>query len=151
LRHRKPRQHGIHLEVTMNYPSVFEQLMQAAAAQPEPQRLLFVFAAAELPDEASAEQRAAFAAGHGGTLTPQLCVDKSPEALSSFEALCAESAEAGLPWQVVFVAGLSGQAGQPPSAAQVETTLNKLVERVKAGQFEGLLALDRQGGMLSFH
>lgn len=134
----------------MDQPTVFEQLLQAAAAQAEPQRLLFVFAAAELPEEANAEQQAAFDAGHGGTLAPQLCVDKAPEELSSFEALCTESAEAGQPWQVVFVAGLSGQGGQPPSAALIEVTLNKLVERVKMGQFEGLLALDSKGDMLSF-
>lgn len=43
--------------------SLFDQLLQAAAAQPEPQRLLFVFAEAELPGDADAAQRARFEAG----------------------------------------------------------------------------------------
>ena len=37
----------------MAIPTHFEQLLAAAAAQPEPQRLLFVFATAGLPDDAS--------------------------------------------------------------------------------------------------
>jgi len=39
-------------------PSHFELLLQAAPSQPEPQRLLFVFAAAELPADASPAPRA---------------------------------------------------------------------------------------------
>jgi hypothetical protein len=37
--------------------SHFDQLLQAAAAQPEPQRLLFVLATAGLPDDATVSQR----------------------------------------------------------------------------------------------
>ena len=40
--------------------SSFDDLIEAARAQPEPQRLLFVFAAVELPDDATAAQRARF-------------------------------------------------------------------------------------------
>ena len=43
----------------------FDDLMRAARQQPEPQRLLFVFAGAELPDDSSPEQRRRFAAGAG--------------------------------------------------------------------------------------
>src|SRR5215207_1626424 len=78
----------------MTSPSQFELLLQAAASQPEPQRLLFVFAAAELPADASAAQRARFEAGQGGALTPLACVDKAVGDLSSFEALVAESRRA---------------------------------------------------------
>ena len=53
----------------MNQSSHFRQLLQAAAAQPDPQRLLFVFAAAELPDDPTPAQRERFAAGEGGALT----------------------------------------------------------------------------------
>ena len=37
--------------------SSFDDLIEAARAQPEPQRLLFVFAAVELPDDASAARK----------------------------------------------------------------------------------------------
>ena len=100
----------------MTSPTHFEQLLQAAAAQPEPQRLLFVFAAAELPDDASPAQRERFAAGQGGALVPLACVDKDPADLTDFEALVAESRQASPPWQAVFIAGLAGENGRPPSA-----------------------------------
>ena len=45
--------------------SSFDGLLQAARMQPEPQRLLFVFAAVELPDDATPAQRARFEAGQG--------------------------------------------------------------------------------------
>lgn len=131
-------------------PSHFEQLLQAAAAQPEPQRLLFVFAAAELPDDASPAQRERFAAGQGGALAPLACVDKDPADLTSFEALVAESRSASPPWQVVLIAGLSGQGGRAPSPAQVDSALQTMIENVRAGRFGGLLALDPDGEPLSF-
>ena len=91
----------------------FDDLIQAARAQPEPQRLLFVFAGAELPADASAEQRRQFDAGEGGELAPLMCVDKSADELASFEAFAAEAAQAGPPWAIVFSAALSGRGGVP--------------------------------------
>jgi hypothetical protein len=58
--------------------SSFDDLLCAARAQPEPQRLLFVFADAVLPDDSSPEQRARFEAGQGGALVPLMFVDKTP-------------------------------------------------------------------------
>lgn len=134
----------------MNQRSHFEQLLQAAAAQPEPQRLLFVFAAAELPGDATPAQRARFAAGEGGTLAPLMCVDKAPHELAGFAALSAESRRAGPPWQVVFAAGLSGSQGRPPSAAQVDTALEAMVEAVRSGSIGRFAAYDAQGEPLEF-
>ena len=79
----------------MDKSSHFDHLLRAAAADLEPQRLLFVFATAELPDDATPEQRRRFAAGGGGTLKPVMCVDKGLDDLASFEELVAESSEAG--------------------------------------------------------
>jgi len=134
----------------MDKPSHFEQLLQAAAAEPEPQRLLFVFAAAELPEDATPAQRQRFAAGGGGTLEPMICVDKGLDELAGFDELVAESRQAGPPWHVVFAAGLSGRNGQPPSTGQVEQALQKMVERVRGGMIESLLALDSSGEALHF-
>jgi hypothetical protein len=134
----------------MTTPSHFDQLVRAAAAQPQPQRLLFVFATAELPDDATPAQRERFATGGGGSLAPLMCVDKSPAELSGFDALVAESREAGPPWQVVFAAGLSGRDRRPPTAEQVDRALQTMVERVRGGMVEGLLALDPSGDALHF-
>lgn len=128
----------------------FDRLLQAAAAQTEPQRLLFVFATAGLPDDATPAQRKRFAAGRGGTLTPLMCVDKGPAELSGFDEFVAESHTAGSRWQVVFAAGLSGRNGQSPSAEQVAQALKTIEERVRQGTIDGLLALDPSGEPLRF-
>ena len=136
--------------MTMTSPSHFDLLLRAAASQPEPQRLLFVFAQAELPPDASAAQRERFEAGQGGTLTPLACVDKAPAELTGFDALVAESHHVGGAWHVVFIAGLSGQGGRPPSSALVDSMLQAMVENVRSGRFGGYLTLDPKGDPLSF-
>ncbi len=128
--------------------SPFAQLLQAAHAQPDEQRLLFVFAAAELPEQATAEQREEFARGQGGSLTPLMCVDKAPDEVGSFQALADEARRMGPPWQVVFVAALSGKGPQPPADAQVDQALQRMVDAVKHGGIEGFLAFDPQGQLL---
>lgn len=130
--------------------SHFEQLLAAAAAQPEPQRLLFVFTGAELPPDATPAQRARFEAGQGGALTPLACVDKEPGELSSFEALVAEARSATPDWQVVFIAGLSGSGGQPPSHERVDRALGMMVEAVRTGRLHAYLALGPRGEPLRF-
>ena len=125
--------------------SHFDDLLQAARLQSEPQRLLLVFAEATLPAGASAEQRAAFEAGESGELAPLMCVDKDPHALASFEALAAEAAASGPGWALVFAAALSGQAGQPPSAARVDAALQQMVEAVRSGDLARLIPFDRSG------
>lgn len=126
----------------------FRQLLIAAAAQPEPQRLLFVFATAELPDNATPEQVERFRRGKGGSLTPQMCVDKAPGDLADFAALVAESRKAGPPWQVVFAASLAGQANQPPTKDRIGQALKTMVEAVRGGGIGGFTAYGPQGGFL---
>lgn len=134
----------------MNQESHFQQLLRAAAAQDEPQRLLFVFAGAELPRSASEDQRARFLAGEGGSLTPLMCVDKAPGELADFDALLAESRLAGPPWRVVFAAGLSGRLGQPPSRAEVDEGLKAMAGAVRGGGVGGFAAYGPTGEPLDF-
>lgn len=117
----------------MDQTSHFQQLLRTAASQAEPHRLLFVFATAELPRDATAAERDQFQAGGGGALTPTLCVDKAPSDLSGFGELLAESRAAGPPWQVMFAAGLPGREGRPPSNEDVEAGLNVMVDAIRAG------------------
>lgn len=135
----------------MSSASHFEQLLQAAAAQAEPQRLLFVFTQAELPENPTPEQRERFKAGSGGALKPLACVDKSPAELSTFEALVDESRHACPPWQVLFIAALAGQEGRPPSTALVDSALHAMVEAVKAGRFAGYMALAPNGEPITLY
>jgi hypothetical protein len=128
----------------MNIAS-FDDLLQAARQQSEPQQLLFVFTRAELSAGASAEQRAHYEAGEGGELAPLMCVDKTASELASFDALCAEAARAGPPWRIVFTAALSGRAGQPPAGADIDAALQHMVDAIKAGRLEGMLPFNRAG------
>jgi hypothetical protein len=135
----------------MTDPSHFQQLLQVAASQAEPHRLLFVFAVSELPDDATPTQRARFLAGEGGALAPLMCVDKAPDELRDFEALLQESRRAGPPWQVVFAAALAGAGGQPPSEAQVESALQAMVQAVHDGGVGRFAAFGPTGHPLNFH
>lgn len=131
--------------------SSFDDLLQAARAQSEPQRLLFVFAGAELPDDATPAERARFAEGQGGALTPLMCVDKAPAELATFDSLVEEARQFGEQWAIVFVAALSGQLGTPPSADAAERALNRMVESVKAGRFGAFIPFDRHGHGVTFN
>lgn len=127
--------------------SHFDDLLLAARAQTEPQRLLLVFASASLPDDATPAQRASFEAGESGELAPLMCVDKDPLALGSFAALLAEAAEAAGPqaWALVFAGALAGGQGLPPPDSQVAAALQRMTEQVRSGDIAGFIAFDRQG------
>lgn len=128
----------------------FQDLLDAARRQPEPQRLLFVFARVELPQNATAEQRERFDRREGGTLSPSLCVDKAPEEIESFAALAAESATTGQDWDMVFVGSLSGRAGIAPSADEAAQPLRFMVNAINNGQVAQFASFDRNGVVLQF-
>ncbi|MBK7720345.1 MAG: ribonucleotide reductase subunit alpha [Simplicispira sp.] len=125
--------------------SCFDDLLQAARAQAEPQRLLFVFAGVELPDDATPAQRERFAQGEGGALVPQMCVDKAPDELASFDALVQEAAQFGKDWTLVFAAAMSGTLNRAPTSGDAELPLESMVDAIKRGVHAGLIPFDRTG------
>ena len=125
--------------------SNFDDLLRAARTQPEPQRLLFVFARAVLPDDSTPEQRARFEAGEGGALAPLMAVDRTPDDLGTFAALVEESRQFGTDWAVVFVASLPGRAGRPPTSKEADQPLQRMIESIKAGSLGPFLPFNRQG------
>jgi len=48
----------------------FDDFLAIAKSQPQQERLLMVFARAELPDEANDQEKIAYFQGKGGALTP---------------------------------------------------------------------------------
>lgn len=128
----------------------FDDLVRAARAQPAPQRLLFVFANAEAPENCTPEQRAAFEAGQGGALVPLMSVDKKPEELGTFAALAAESRQYAPQWDIVFVASLSGKNGSAPTSAEAERSLQHMIESIKAGAFGAFLPFNADGEPVLF-
>jgi len=130
--------------------SSFEDLLRAARQQPEPQRLLFVFMGAELPEDSTPEQRQRFAAGAGGALVPLMCADKSPDELTTFAALAEESRLFGAEWTMVFVAGLAGQGGRALTHDDAEVPLQRMVDAIKAGSHGSFIPFDRSGQPVRF-
>lgn len=130
--------------------SSFDDLLVSARQQQAPQRLLFVFTTAGVPDDATPEQRARFEAGEGGTLTPLMCVDKTPQELESFDALLEESREFDQAWDIVFVAALSGTGPLEPTAAQAEAPLQRMVDSIKSGSIGGFIPFDVRGQPVQF-
>lgn len=128
----------------------FQDLLDASRQQPQPQRLLFTFARIELPEAATEAQRARAQAGEGGNLSPSLCVDKAPEDVASFAALVEESKTTGLPWDIVFVATLSGRAGVAPSTDEAAQPLRFMVNAINNGRVAEFAAFDRDGNVLQF-
>ena len=128
----------------------FDDLLRSAREQSEPQRLLFVFTSAGVPDDATPEQRARFEAGQGGTLTPLMCVDKTPDEWASFDALAEESRQLGQPWDIVFVAAMAGRDGRSPTSVDAEAPLQRMVESIKAGTIGGFIPFDDQGRPVQF-
>lgn len=125
--------------------SNFADLLQAASQQTEPQRLLFVFAKADLPPDSTPVQRERFLAGQGGALVPVMCVDKTPGELLTFADLVKESSQFGHEWSIVFAAALAGTAGLVPSSEAAEKPLQDMVESIKAGKLGTFIPFDRQG------
>jgi hypothetical protein len=125
--------------------TTFDDLLTAARAQPQPQRLLFVFAGIELPDDATVAQRENFERGEGGALVPQMCVDKAPEELASFADLVEEARSFGPAWGMVFAAALSGAAGRAPTSEDASEPLERMVESIKQGHLSGFIPFDTQG------
>jgi len=128
----------------------FDDLLTAARAQAAPQRLLFVFAGAELPEDSTPEQRRRFDTGAGGALVPLMCVDKGLDELTTFAALADEARASGPTWVVVFVAALTGQHGHPLASKDAEAPLQRMIDAIKAGDHGSFVPFDRDGHPVVF-
>lgn len=121
----------------------FATLLDAANARPEPQLMLLTFAALE----AEPQQRPAPGQAPRMALAPLGCVDRRAPELASFRALAAEAQRAlgGAHWDVLLVTTLSGRAGQWPDEHQAGGALRAMVDAIKQGKMDGMLAFDRDG------
>lgn len=128
----------------------FDDLLSSAREQTDAQRLLFVFAISELPEDATAQQRRNFRDGLGGALTPLMEVDRLPDELQDFEQLVTESLEfaRGTPaedWAIVFCAALGGSGPTPPSREDADQPLLRMTDSIRMGRIANFIAFDRLG------
>jgi hypothetical protein len=128
----------------------FSDLVRAACRQPEPQRLLFVFAKAVLPKYADEEDIRRFKSGMGGALQPLMSVDKRPEDIRTFSALAAEADAMSHEWHIAFVACLAGRGNTAPSPVETDRNLELMVNTIQSGgDISRYLAFDRSGELLA--
>ena len=122
--------------------SNFKELLDAAAAQDQPQRLLLLFAKAESSNQKKKKNKNK---EQHGTLSAVMCVDKLPEEIASFQALVEEADSISKAWDFIIIVGLSGKDKAPPSSDEAEPYLNQLVNNLASGQdLSQYVIFDRQ-------
>ena len=112
-------------------------MVDAAEAQDQPQRLLIMLAKSEIETNDKEE-------GMSGTITPVICVDKTPEEITTFEDFVTEADSINADWDMMFIAGLAGENNQMPTPEEADPVLNKMVNDLMSGQdLSRYLVLDR--------
>ena len=104
----------------------FQELLNEARKQDQPQRLLFLFAKAEAKKKKSKHKT--------GTITPVMCVDKLPEELLDFASFAKEADGISSDWDMMMIAGLNGKEGVAPTTEEAEPYLNQMANNVSDGQ-----------------
>jgi hypothetical protein len=74
-----------------------------------------------------------------------MCVDKTPDELTSFDQFKQEASQMGPAWGMVFAAALSGKAGRAPSSEDAEKPLQDMVEAIRMGQLQAFIPFNPQG------
>ena len=100
--------------------SIFNELLTTAKKQAEKQRLLFLFAPSQTMNQNMPVNH------QSGTINPLMCVDKLPSELSTFEDFVKEADAISPKWDMVFIAGLGGQNGNPPTSKDADPHLTKM-------------------------
>lgn len=134
----------------MNIES-YADLIRAAGIQDEPQRLLFVFAKAELPNGFTDTQKNNFEQGQGGALAPVLCVDKLPDEVADFTSLVAESKNTGLDWDIAFVSAIAGRGGFAPNSDEASQPLKMMMEKIQGGMIADFLTFNKAGELVALY
>ncbi len=126
-------------------------MLESARQQPEPQRFLFVFLDAVLPEEHTPEEAILFSRGQGGQLQPVMNLGKDLDELTTFQSLVNEIAQKERDWQVVLVACVSGKNGKAPTPEEVEGPLQVLEHTIRmGGDISAYIAFDQDGEHIQF-
>ena len=107
--------------------SNFSTLLEMANEQPDPQRLLFLFASAKTTNKSRKQD------DKKGTIEPTMVVDKLPEEITNFSSLVNEADGIDKNWDFVFIASLGGEKRKAPSSEDAEPYLNKMTNDVMTG------------------
>jgi len=112
-------------------------MIETAKTQDQPQRLLIMLAKSEIEVNDKEE-------GMSGTITPVICVDKTPDEITSFDDFVMEADSINSDWDMMFIACLSGENNKMPTPEEADPILNKMVNDLMSGQdLSRYLVLDR--------
>ncbi len=126
-------------------------MLESARQQPEPQRFLFVFLDAVLPEEHTPEEAFLFSQGQGGQLQPVMNLSADLDELTTFPNLVGNAPQKEQDWQVVVVACVSGENGKAPTAEEVDGPLQVLEHTIRmGGDLTAYVAFDRDGEHVQF-
>lgn len=128
--------------------SHFDDFLEIARQQAEPQRLLIILAKRELPEHHSLAQAKQFEDGVGGYLAPLVAVDKQPDEIARFHEFKEESEQIVGDWDAMFVGALVGM-GQLPTQEETDKAIEKMLNAVREGKISAYLTFNNQGLPLS--
>lgn len=123
----------------------FDEFLTIARQEPEPMRLLLVFARNEHASAPAGAHVEEAGVERLDNLTPAAIVDKDPVHLKDYSTLAAEAQQMVGHWDVMFVAALFGQDGQPITMADVDEGGEKMVQAIRKGATKDFLTFDAQG------
>lgn len=119
--------------------SMFSDLLSMANEQPDPQRLLFLFASATETNKSRKQD------DKKGTIEPTMVVDKLPEEVKDFSSLIKEADSINKKWDFVFIASLGGHMKKAPTPEDAEPYLDKMTNDVMTGKnLMGYVIFDRK-------
>lgn len=109
--------------------SQFIELINQAKSDPQRQRFLFLFAkATNLMEE---KDRGSY---NSGTIESVMCVDKSPEELTTFNSLVEEADGQTKKWDFIFASTISGKGDNDPLPQEVDSALHKMSNAFSNGE-----------------
>ena len=108
--------------------SMFSDLLSMANEQPDPQRLLFLFASVKATNKSRKQD------DKKGTIEPTMVVDKLPEEIDTFSDLVKEADGINKNWDFMFIASLNGDMQKAPTSEDAEPYLNKMTNDIMTGK-----------------
>lgn len=123
----------------------FDDLVAAAADEPEPSKLLVVLVGVE-PVHHRRPDGTMVAAENEGSLTPMMVRDLPLSPDLRLDDMVAAADETAQPWRFLMLAVLAGRDGRAPGRDECETHLKRMAKAIlTGGDLSRFACFDREG------
>lgn len=117
--------------------SKFQELLTMARYQAEPVKLLMLFTKADIESANNNVNK--------GFIQPLMCVDKLPQELSDYDALCKEADAINADWDLVFLTSINANV----ESSIIDSSMKSMVSDVQTGKNTAMyVVLDRQDNLV---